>query len=71
MTTFTVRRTVDAYVHYETNVEAETPEQAAALARKNESEYEWTDEDVCTYDARSFVAIDVDGRELCEPQGDL
>lgn len=42
MTKFTVTRIQNAYVVYTTEIEAETPKEAIAIARDRNSKAEWT-----------------------------
>jgi len=66
MQKFMVKRTVDAFVIYEAEVEAESAEQAVELAERDEDKYQWGEGDVATFDAWSFVALDDNGDELEE-----
>ena len=64
MPTFKVRRRVDAYVDYVTEVEADDPQEAAELAKDDESAFEWEEEGPCEFDARIFIALAADGSEI-------
>jgi hypothetical protein len=64
MPIFTVRRRVDAYVDYVTQVRARTAKKAAELASEDEGAFEWQKDGVCSFDARLFIALDDDGMEL-------
>lgn len=72
MSKFTVRRICDAYVYYETEVEAATEEEAAKKAQANEEQYQWQEAGDTVFDARSFVTLDDRGFEIESTQvGDL
>ncbi len=64
MPKFTVRRRVDAYVDYRTEVEADDPKEAAELARENASNYSWEEEGPVEFDARGYVTLDARGEEI-------
>jgi exonuclease VII large subunit len=64
MPKFQVLRRVDAYVDYVAEVEADNPTEAAELASDDESAYEWQSQGEVEFDARLFVALDKDGREI-------
>jgi len=64
MPIFRVRRRVDAYVDYVAEVEADSPQAAAALASDDESQFLWEEEGPCEFDARLFVALDQEGFEI-------
>jgi hypothetical protein len=64
MPVFIVRRRVDAFVDYVTNIEAATPDDAVWQARELESELSWKMEGPCEFDARQFLALDDDGTEI-------
>ncbi|MGI0134313.1 MAG: hypothetical protein ACREBW_05090 [Candidatus Micrarchaeaceae archaeon] len=61
---FTVRRTVDAFVYYETEVEAESPKQAAIIAERDEDKFKWENCGTTEYDARRFETLDADGEPV-------
>ena len=61
MAKFTVRRVVDAYVIEDAEVEADNAQAAVERAREHESELDWHERDVATFDARDFVALDEEG----------
>ena len=52
-----VRKFVDAYVVYEAEIEADSPEQAAKLAEENEDQYDWDRDHIEMFDARSFETM--------------
>jgi hypothetical protein len=64
MPTFTVRCRVDAYVDYRAEVEAETPHEAAELARERPEDYKWEEEGPVEFDARGYITLDKDGDEI-------
>ena len=66
MAHFTVRRTVDAFAVYTTEIEANTPEEAAKLAHDNEDNYNWGTPDIPTFDARDFTTLDNEGAGIEE-----
>ena len=61
---FTVRRRIDAYVDYVASVEADTPAEAAEIARDNEGDFKWEEEGPCEFDARGFVTLNAKGYEI-------
>jgi hypothetical protein len=61
---FTIRKRVDAYIDYTTEVEAESAKEAVELAQYNESAYPWEPDGDAEFDARVFVAVDEDGNEI-------
>jgi hypothetical protein len=63
MPTFTVLSRVDAYVDYITEVEADTPEEAADLAYEND-DTKWEPYGTVEFDARRVVTLDDDGAEI-------
>ena len=64
MPKFKVLCRVDAFVDYTAQIEAETPEEAARLAEDGLDEYEWTREGETEFDARVYVALDAEEREI-------
>ena len=64
MPIFTVRRRVDAYVDYVTQVRARTAKKAAELASEDEGVFVWQKDGVSIFDASLFIALDDDGMEL-------
>ena len=64
MPIFQVRRRVDAFVDYVTDVEAATPYEAAEIASENESDFKWQEEGPCEFDDRRFVVLDAGGQEI-------
>ena len=72
MQTFTILRRVDAFVNYETQVNADNASHAATLAREKDDALEWQMVSTSTFDARSFVALDDNGEEIeATEQGDF
>lgn len=61
---YKVRRNVDAFVVFETVIEAESAAEAAQLAKRDEGERDWCVTGVQFFDAREFVAIDSNGEDI-------
>jgi len=55
MPTFTVLCRVDAYADYVAEVEADSAEDAAELARESHEDYKWTDDQTAEFDDRFGV----------------
>jgi len=68
MPTFEVKRRVDAYIDYVAEVEADTPEEAAELAREDEGSYKWEAFGEAEFDARIFITLDKNGQEIGSTQ---
>lgn len=66
MPTFTVLRRQDAFVDYLTEVEADTPAQAARIAQKLCADLVWEHRSMAEFDANLFVTLDEDGAEIEE-----
>jgi hypothetical protein len=64
MATFTVLCRIDAYADYVAEVEAEDATQAAQLACDNHGDYKWEHEQTAEFDARFYVTLDAEGREI-------
>ena len=64
MPTFTVLCRIDAYADYVAEVEADSAEAAAELARVKHGDYKWEHEQTAEFDARLYVALENDGREI-------
>ena len=64
MPTFTVLCRIDAYVDYVAEVEADTAEDAAELARDSHEDYKWEHHGTAEFDARLYVTLDADGDEI-------
>jgi hypothetical protein len=64
MPKFIVLRRVDAYVDYLAAVTAKTAAEAAELAEDDEGRYTWREVGTQQFDARLFVTLDKDGREI-------
>lgn len=64
MPRFNILSRVDAYVHYATEVEAESPEEAVDLAYDGDPSIKWKEQSVVEFDARHVVALDADGEEI-------
>jgi hypothetical protein len=64
MPTFTVLCRIDAYADYVAEVEAESAEDAAALAREKHGDYKWEHDQTAEFDARFYVTLDADGDEI-------
>ena len=65
---FTVLCRIDAYADYVTEVVAGDAESAAFLARENHGDYVWRVDGVHEFDARLYVTLNDDGREMEETQ---
>ena len=69
---FTVLCRIDAWADYVAEVDAETADEAAELARENHSDYEWSHSYTQEFDARRYVTLDVGGNEIESTEiGDL
>ncbi len=64
MQRFTVLCRIDAWADYVAEVEAETAEEAAALASEHHGDYVWEHSYTQEFDARRYVTLDDDGREI-------
>jgi hypothetical protein len=72
MQTFTVLRRVDAFVNYETQIQAESAQDAAKFACAQDDALNWQETSASTFDARLFVTLDANGIELeATQQGDF
>ena len=58
MPTFTVLCRIDASTDYVAEVEANSAEEAAMLARENHGDYNWEHEQTLEFDARYYVTLD-------------
>ncbi len=63
---YRVRRRVDSFVVFETDIEADSEAEAVGVAQQAEDEFEWSVQGVEFFDAREFVAIDHEGTEVGE-----
>jgi hypothetical protein len=68
MPVYQVLRRVDAFVDYRADVEAASPEEAAAMANSSENKFVWSKIEVAEFDARLFVSLDADGNEIAATQ---
>jgi hypothetical protein len=66
MAIYTIVRRVDAYLCSSTEIEADDAHTAARLARRLEDRLAWKNEEMITFDARSFVALDQNENEIDE-----
>jgi len=64
MPKFKVLCRVDAFVHYEAEVEAKNAAAAARLANNGNVSHDWTRVGETEFDARLYVALDADGVEI-------
>ena len=55
---------IDAYADYVTVVMAESPQDAAELARENHPDYVWEHEHTAEFDACLYVTLDKNGHEI-------
>ncbi|HEY3800375.1 MAG TPA: hypothetical protein VGL58_18650 [Caulobacteraceae bacterium] len=58
MPIFSVLCRVDAYADYVADVDAESAEAAATLARERHDDYKWVHDQTLEFDARYYVALD-------------
>lgn len=58
--TFTVLCRIDAYADYVAEVEADSAEEAAQLAREKHGDYKWEHDQTAEFDARLYVALDAE-----------
>ncbi len=72
MPTYKVRRRVDAFIDYTSEVEAANPHEAAKLAARMATALPWTREGQHELDAQAFLTLDPAGNEIAESeQGDF
>jgi hypothetical protein len=64
MPTFTVLCRIDAYADYVAEVEADSAEQAAELARESHEDYKWEYDQTAEFDDRFYVTLNADGDEI-------
>lgn len=64
MAIFKVLKQVDAWVNYETEVEANSAEEAARLAADDDGVMSWEQGDVSEYDHRVFSTVGEDGTPI-------
>jgi hypothetical protein len=64
MKRFDVLCRIDAYADYVATVEAESPEQAAELARDDHGDYRWEYHQTAEFDDRLYVTLDPAGCEI-------
>ena len=60
MPSFTVLCRIDAYADYVAEVEADSAEEAAELARDNHEDYKWAYDQTAEFDDRYYVALNAD-----------
>jgi hypothetical protein len=68
MPIFTVLCRIDAFADYVAVVKARTAKQAAELARDNHGDYNWEHDQTQEFDARVYVTLDAEGREIDSTQ---
>ncbi|MGH7023296.1 MAG: hypothetical protein ACREEB_06850 [Caulobacteraceae bacterium] len=61
---FEVLCRIDAYADYVAVVEADSAEEAAELAWHDHGAYKWEHWGTVEFDARLYVTLDADGREI-------
>jgi len=61
MAAFSVLCRIDAYADYIAEVEADTAEEAAELARENHGDYKWEHDQTAEFDDRYYVTLSADG----------
>jgi hypothetical protein len=64
LTRFTVLCRRDAYSDYVAEVEAETAEDAAILAKEDHNAYKWEAAGVAEFDDAVYFTLDKDGAEM-------
>jgi hypothetical protein len=64
MPTFTVLCRIDAYADYVAQVEADSAEEAAELARDNHEDYKWEYDQTAEFDDRYYVTLDADDEPI-------
>ena len=64
MPIYKVLRLVDAWVDYVAEVDADSAEEAAELARENEEDFDWEEQGIREFDARGFLTLDANGNEI-------
>ena len=60
MPTFTVLCRIDAYADYVAEVEADSAEAAAELARDNHEDYKWEHDQTAEFDDRYYATLDAE-----------
>lgn len=66
MPTYRVLMRVDAYVEYETQVDADDPKEASEIAYRDGPEVIWKELGTSEFDARHVVTLDDAGEEIDE-----
>jgi muconolactone delta-isomerase len=64
MPTFTVLCRIDAFADYVAKVRAKDAARAAELAERNHGRYKWVPDQTAEFDARLYVTLDENGREI-------
>lgn len=64
MPTFNVLCRIDAYADYVAQVDADSAEEAAELARENHGDYKWEYDQTAEFDDRLYVTLSDDGDEI-------
>jgi hypothetical protein len=64
MPTFTVLCRIDAYADYVAQVEADSAEDAAQLARESHEDYKWAYDQTAEFDDRFYVTLDADDEPI-------
>jgi hypothetical protein len=62
--TFTVLCRIDAYADYVAQVEADSAEDAAELARESHEDYKWEYDQTVEFDDRFYVTLNAHGDEI-------
>ena len=72
MPKFQVLCRIDAFIDYVAEVEADSAEEAAALASDDHNGYKWVRDSESEFDDRVYVTLDAEGNEIESTQcGDL
>jgi hypothetical protein len=64
MPTFTVLCRIDAYADYVAEVEADSAEEAAELARENHEDYKWEYDQTAEFDDRYYATLNAEGEPI-------
>jgi hypothetical protein len=64
MPKFNVLCRIDAYADYVAEVEADSAEEAAELARADHGAYTWEHDQTAEFDGRFYVTLDAAGDEI-------
>jgi hypothetical protein len=64
MPKFTVVCRIDAFADYVAEVEADSAEDAAEMARDSHEDYTWTSDETQEFDDRIYMTLDANGEAI-------